>query len=149
MAVWKTLPAVADAPDWDAYAGEPAPDPTLCAAFLGAMESSAAASSDSGWQPLHLQSEGRAIVPLYAKGHSYGEYVFDHGWAAAAQRAGMRYYPKLLTAVPFTPASGRRLLGMPGEDTAALASEAFEAVRELADRARVSSWHVLFPTDDE
>lgn len=149
MAVWKTLPTVADAPDWNDYVGGSQPDPTICAAFLGALESSAAASSDSGWQPLHLQSEGRAIVPLYAKGHSYGEYVFDHGWADAAQRAGMRYYPKFLTAVPFTPASGRRLLGMPGQDTTKLASEVFEAVRELAERAHVSSWHILFPNDAE
>nr|MBF0683517.1 N-acetyltransferase [Pseudomonas sp.] len=148
MSVWKTLPTLAGDASWDALRGEPA-EPTVCMAFLGAMESSRSAAPDTGWQPLHLFSEGRAAVPLYAKGHSYGEYVFDQGWARAAQQAGIRYYPKLLTAVPFTPAAGPRLLAPADADLNRLARESFEVVRELAERAGASSWHVLFPHDEE
>ncbi len=113
------------------------------------MEHSGSAAADTGWQPLHLESEGGLVVPLYAKGHSFGEYVFDHGWANASERAGLRYYPKLLTAVPFTPSQGRRLIGAPPEARAGAALEAFAAVQQLADRGRLSSWHVLFPEPDE
>jgi len=148
MSVWKTLPTVAGHASWDGFCGESL-EPTVSEAFLGAMESSASAARDTGWQPLHLLSEGRAAVPLYAKGHSYGEYVFDQGWARAAQQAGIRYYPKLLTAVPFTPATGPRLLAPQGADLKPLAQEAFEAVRELAARAGLSSWHVLFAREEE
>src|SRR5882724_4971234 len=106
------IPAAA----WDACAG---PDnPFLSHAFLDALEESGSATSDNGWLPQHLALEdaaGRLVgaVPLYLKGHSYGEYVFDHGWAAAYERAGGRYYPKLLCAVPFTPVTGSRLLLRP------------------------------------
>jgi len=144
---WKTHPHFPDPDAWNALAGD---DPTLNAAFLAAMQASGSASADSGWQPLHLSREdGSAMLPLYAKGHSYGEYVFDHGWADAMHRAGLNYYPKLLTAVPFTPATGRRLLAGPDAELAPLAKEAFSAVRQLAKRAGASSWHVLFPDDDE
>lgn len=148
MSVWKTLPTVAGETSWDGFCGGPL-EPTVSRAFLGAMESSKSAAPDTGWQPLHLLSEDRAAVPLYAKGHSYGEYVFDQGWARAAHQAGIRYYPKLLTAVPFTPATGPRLLAPPDADLNRLTREAFEAVRELAERAGLSSWHVLFPREDE
>lgn len=149
MSTWSTLPAAGALSDWDAYCGPGAPDPTVRAAFLGAMESSDSAAPEQGWQALHLVSAGRAVVPLYAKGHSYGEYVFDQGWARAAQQAGMRYYPKFVTAVPFTPASGPRLLAMPGVDHATLATEAAQVVRELAARTQASSWHILFPAETE
>ncbi len=148
MSVWKTLPAIADHAEWDGYQAD-AKDPTVSAAFLGAMQTSESASPDTGWQSLHLLSEGRAALPLYAKSHSYGEYVFDQGWAQACQRAGIRYYPKLVTAVPFTPATGPRLLAVDDAQLGTLAKEAFEVVRELAGRAGASSWHVLFPREAE
>ena len=101
------------AADWDACAGTD--NPFLSHAFFTAMEASGSASTRSGWQPLHLvieDGDGRAqaIMPCYGKSHSQGEYVFDHGWADAWTRAGGTYYPKLLSAVPFTPVPGRRLL---------------------------------------
>lgn len=148
MSIWKTLPGVAGEAGWDDYL-PPAPNPTVTAAFLGALESSGSAAPSTGWQALHLLSEGRAAVPLYAKSHSYGEYVFDQGWANAAYEGGIRYYPKLVTAVPFTPSAGPRLLRADGDDAAALAGEALEVVRELAARAGASSWHVLFPDESE
>lgn len=143
---WSTLPDVASSTEWDELIDN---NPTLSRAFLGALEESGAVGGNTGWQPIHLQSEGKAVVPMYAKAHSYGEYVFDHAWANAAHRAGLRFYPKLLTAVPFTPSTGRRLLARPDADLNVLAEEAFEVVRQLAERAQISSWHVLFPAADE
>jgi len=101
------------AAEWDACAG---PDnPFLSHAFLRALEDAGCVGADAGWLPQHaaLMDEAgaiRAVMPLYAKTHSYGEYVFDHAWADAWHRAGGRYYPKLQAAVPFTPVTGRRLL---------------------------------------
>ena len=146
MPVWKTSPEPGLESGWDDAASRR--EPTICSAFLNALQTSGCVTPDTGWQPLHLLCEGRAAMPLYAKGHSYGEYVFDQGWARAAQQAGIRYYPKLLTAVPFTPAAGPRLLHREG-DTLELAAEAFEVVRSLAERAGISSWHVLFAQDSE
>ena len=102
-----------DAASWDACAG--AGNPFLTHAFLHALEESRSATGRTGWLPRHLVAEdsaGRVVgcVPLYLKSHSYGEYVFDHGWAEAYARAGGRYYPKLQVAVPFTPVPGPRLL---------------------------------------
>ena len=92
----------------------PPGDPFVSAEYLGALEASGSASTETGWQPLHLTVERGgelvAATPLYVKSHSWGEYVFDHGWADAYRRAGGRYYPKLQAAVPFTPVPGRRLL---------------------------------------
>ena len=97
-----------DAAAWDALV--PADDPFLSHAFLDALEASRSVSEQTGWQPFHLVVEdgGRlvAAAPLYVKSHSYGEYVFDHGWAEGYRRAGGSYYPKLLSAVPFTPGAG-------------------------------------------
>ena len=121
---------IADIPaaDWDACAGDD--DPFLGHAFLNALEESGCVSAESGWLPRHLAMEDPdgtvvAVAPLYAKGHSQGEYVFDWGWADAYERAGGRYYPKLQCAVPFTPVPGRRLLARAG-----VAEES--AVRTLA-----------------
>ena len=146
----KVLGSIADAvpADWDACAGPG--QPFLQHGFLSALEDSAAASADQGWQPQHLAIEdagGRLIAaaPLYLKSHSYGEYVFDWGWAEAYQRAGGRYYPKLLCAVPFTPATGPRLLvrdGAGGHLPGLLA----QGMIELAERLKVSSVHVTFPS---
>ena len=116
------------APDWDALAcpeadsGRPI-DPFTTHRFLSALERSGSTGPGTGWQPLALvlRQEGRpvAAMPLYAKSHSQGEYIFDHYWAQAYEQAGGRYYPKLQAAVPFTPVTGRRFLGPP-EHRAAL-----------------------------
>src|SRR3954470_2768960 len=134
------IPAAA----WDACAG--ADNPFVSHAFLLALEESRSAVRDSGWLPQHAVVEDEAgsvlaAAPMYLKSHSYGEYVFDHGWADAYMRAGGRYYPKLQVAVPFTPVPGPRLLLAPGagpEIRAALASGLIGAAEQLG----VSSLHV-------
>jgi hypothetical protein len=139
------------AAEWDACAGTD--DPFLSHAFLEALEASGSATAETGWLPQHLALEdegGRLLgaVPLYLKSHSYGEYVFDWGWASAYERAGGRYYPKLQCAVPFTPVTGPRLLLRP--DAPAEAADALVAAMvELARRHKVSSLHVTFPTRGE
>ena len=131
---------------WDALAG---PNPLLSHGFLHALHESGAACPDTGWAPryLLLRREGRlaAALPLYLKAHSYGEYVFDWAWADAWQRAGQRYYPKLLSAIPFTPVTGPRLLAAAEEDRRLLA----RAAMQLASELEVSSLHCLFPTVTE
>ena len=140
--------ALADIPAsaWDALAGEQL---FLRHAFLRAFEDTGAVSPGTGWTPCHLGLwQGGALVaamPLYLKAHSRGEYVFDHAWADAWQRSGMEYYPKLLSAIPFTPVTGRRLLA---RDAAARAQLA-QAVVGFARRLQVSSLHVLFPIEDD
>ncbi len=133
--------------DWDSCAGSD--NPFLAHAFLQALEASGSVEQETGWQPRHLiveDPDGRvaAAAPMYLKSHSYGEYVFDHGWADAYERAGGHYYPKLLVAVPFTPAPGPRLLvrSGPGSETAraTLAAGLVAAAEQLG----VSSLHVNF-----
>jgi hypothetical protein len=135
-----------DPAQWDALAGD---SPFLAHAFLSGLEETACACADSGWQPCHLTLwDGRtlrAAMPLYLKTHSYGEYVFDWSWAEAYQKHGLRYYPKLLCAVPFTPATGPRLLA----PTAALQGRLLDAAFELARDAGASSLHVLFPPPEQ
>jgi predicted N-acyltransferase len=134
------------AAEWDALA--PAGNPFVGHAFLSTLEDSGSATGDTGWQPLHavLRDGDRAVAaaPLYAKGHSYGEYVFDHGWADAYRRVGGRYYPKLQVAVPFTPVPGPRLLGDP-RHRATLAA----ALVKSTDQVGLSSLHVTFCTPEE
>ncbi len=132
---------------WDAIANPPdAPyDPFVSWDFLHALEKSGCASADHGWQPAHLiarDARGDLVgaMPLYAKDHSYGEYVFDHGWADALHRAGGRYYPKLQCAVPFTPVPGRRIFARDPGVEHALA----QAAIGLAQRAGASSVHTTF-----
>ena len=147
-----------DAADWDACAAPEAADggrprdPFTTHRFLHALEASGSVGTGTGWQPRHLVAraggEVIGVAPLYAKGHSQGEYIFDHNWAHAWQRAGGRYYPKLQLAVPFTPATGRRFLVKPGEEgrgTAALVQGAVS----LASEQRLSSFHVTFCTPEE
>jgi uncharacterized protein len=141
--------AIAEIPaaQWDACAGDA--NPSVSHAFLNALEESGSASPRTGWTPQHLSLAGPAgttlgVVPLYAKTHSYGEYVFDYGWADAYERAGGRYYPKLLSAVPFTPVPGPRLLLRP-QAPASTRGYLVAAMVELAARHRVSSLHVNFP----
>jgi hypothetical protein len=133
--------------EWDACANpQGAPyDPFLSWDFLQALEESGCATEATGWRPLHLvlRAPDRAalgVAPAYLKAHSYGEYVFDHGWANAFERAGGEYYPKLLCAAPFTPVTGRRLLSTDPAGPAALAG----ALAELARRGGLSSAHVNF-----
>ena len=151
------LGSIGDIPaaEWDACAGDgaaPPLDPFTTHRFLEALETSGSVGPGTGWTPRHLvaRSGGTAIavMPLYAKGHSQGEYIFDHNWAHAWENAGGRYYPKLQSAVPFTPATGRRFLVRPGfeaEGRAAL----LQGALTVADRARVSGLHVTFCTEDE
>ncbi len=139
------------AADWDECAGSD--NPFLSFAFLDALEASNSACAETGWLPQHLALEdgnGRLLgaVPMYLKSHSYGEYVFDHGWAEAYERAGGRYYPKLQVAVPFTPVTGNRLLIRPGAPPDA-ARLLVAAMIEIAKRSKVSSLHVTFPTKTE
>jgi predicted N-acyltransferase len=124
-------------------------DPFVSWDFLQALEESGCVSAATGWQPAHLAARdaGGAIVgvmPLYAKDHSYGEYVFDHAWADALYRAGGRYYPKLQCAAPFTPAPGRRILTRDAHVERALA----QAAITLAQRSGASSAHVTFADRD-
>jgi len=149
----KVVPRLADIPaaEWDACAGDD--NPFLCHAFLEALEASGSATRASGWQPQHLALEdegGRLLgaVPLYLKSHSYGEYVFDWGWASAYERAGGQYYPKLQCSVPFTPVTGPRLLLRP-DAARATADSLIAAMVELARQHKVSSLHVTFPTQED
>lgn len=141
-----------DASAWDACAnpgGGVAFDPFLSHAFLTALEESGSATSRTGWAPHHLvmeDAEGRTLgcVPLYLKNHSRGEYVFDYGWADAFERAGGHYYPKLQGSVPFTPATGRRLLARPGPAMELIEDHLLGAAVELARQLEVSSLHFTF-----
>ncbi|MEZ5776126.1 MAG: GNAT family N-acetyltransferase [Hyphomicrobiaceae bacterium] len=143
--------------DWDAIANPPGRpfDPFLSYDFLASLEASGSIAPDTGWQPQHLllrDAGGRlaGAMPLYLKGHSLGEFVFDHGWADAYERHGLPYYPKLLSAVPVTPVPGRRLIVAEGPEAAGreeiLASAAVTLTR---DRWQASSLHVTFLTAPE
>ena len=142
-----TAMAQIDPKDWDRCANpdDQPYDPFLSWDFLDALETSGCAVAETGWAPRHLIAEDDerrvlGVMPLYVKGHSYGEYVFDHAWADALERAGGAYYPKLLTAIPFTPATGRRVLSPDALVREALVKAGRHAVRELG----LSSWHILF-----
>ena len=127
-------------------------DPFTTHRFLAALEASRSVGTGTGWAPRHLiaRSAGEviAVAPLYAKGHSQGEYIFDHNWAHAYERAGGRYYPKLQMAVPFTPATGRRFLTRPGWRGTGVAALVQGAVR-LTEENGLSSLHITFCTEDE
>lgn len=151
----KAVQSLADVPaaGWDACAGSD--NPTVSHAFLSALEDSGSATAESGWLGQHLVIEDAAgdviaCAPLYLKSHSYGEYVFDWGWADAYERAGGRYYPKLQGSVPFTPVSGPRLMVRP-DVGAARAGELRDALGSamvtLAERLGASSVHVTFPPE--
>ncbi|SJM67431.1 hypothetical protein FM111_12705 [Brevundimonas diminuta 3F5N] len=138
---------------WDACAA-PSGDPFVSYDFLDACEASGSAVPAEGWAARHLSlhDEDGAVIgvmPLYLKGHSQGEYVFDHSWADAYERAGGRYYPKLLGAVPFTPATGPRFLNAPGTDAATVREALLQGALTLTERLGVSSLHVNFPTEAE
>ncbi len=149
------------AQEWDACASgdsrealDHSDNPFIRHAFFRALEDSGSARRETGWLPQHLLVEdesGRlaACTPCYLKSHSYGEYVFDHGWADAYLRAGGNYYPKLQCAVPFTPVTGRRLLVREGRDRTETAALLLQAGVMLSDRLEASSLHITFPTREE
>lgn len=149
--VFGSISEVAEA-EWDACAG--ADNPFVSHAFLDVAERSGSAAPETGWLARHIgieDGEGRLIgaAPCYLKSHSYGEYVFDWGWAEAFERAGGRYYPKLQVSVPFTPVAGPRLLVRPGEDAPRMRSLLTAGLIELARQHGVSSLHVTFCEEDE
>lgn len=122
--------------------------PFLRHEFLHALEASQSVCAARGWQPQHLLIENNetliATLPLYIKSHSMGEYVFDRGWAEAYQRNGLPYYPKLLSAIPFTPASGPRLSFIDCDKSQLLQTVA-EALQQHCEKIGASGWHILFP----
>lgn len=133
---------------WDALCGEP--QPFLRHAFLSALEDSGSVGPGTGWTPAHplladTQGQPLAALPAYIKQHSYGEYVFDHGWADACRRAGIAYYPKLLGAIPFSPVGGPRLLGEP-----LAARQLLDQLTASLQEQGLSSLHINFtrPEDD-
>ena len=138
---------------WDACAARTG-DPFVSYDFLHACEASGSAVPTRGWAPRHLALRNETgtvlgVMPLYLKGDSQGEYVFDHSWADAFERAGGRYYPKLLGAVPFTPATGPRFLSHPDADAATVREALLQGALALVERLGVSSLHVNFPTETE
>ena len=140
------------ADQWDACAGSA--NPFVSHAFLSTLEDSGSATAERGWLGQHLlleRPDGTLLgaVPLYLKNHSYGEYVFDWGWADAYERAGGRYYPKLQSSVPFTPVTGPRLLTRPGSDRNSVCRTLIAGLAEVSKRHQVSSLHVTFPEREE
>ncbi len=137
------------AAEWNALAGSA--QPFLRHEFLLSLEESGCTTRRTGWAPRHLvisDAKGRptAALPLYLKGHSRGEFVFDFAWANAYAQYGIQYYPKLLSAVPFTPVTGPRLLIDPAADRASMSDALIRVVTEHARSEGISSWHVLFPS---
>jgi uncharacterized protein len=152
-----------DAAAWDACANPPGRsmeeaegerfNPFITHAFLEALETSSSVGGRSGWAPAHVivdDQQGRmvAAAPCYLKSHSQGEYVFDHAWADAYERAGGRYYPKLQVASPFTPVTGRRLL-VAADAPLGARDALIGALRELRKQTKTSSIHVTFPTEKD
>jgi len=140
-----------DREEWDALVGDGSP--FLEWEWLAAMEEARCVTPKTGWQPQHLTLyEGKRLIgacPLYLKGHSMGEFIFDHAWADAAHRAGIEYYPKMLVAAPFTPATGVRLLTAPGADRPALLRLLGQTLQEVCQQNSLSSVHVNFCLEDE
>src|SRR5258707_14569390 len=155
LRVAESLSAV-DADQWDACALAPgsAGSPFLSHRFLKALEDSKSVGRRTGWQPQYLLAEAddgslQGAVPLYVKGHSQGEYVFDHGWAQALERAGGRYYPKLQVAVPFTPVPGPRLFARPGPSEGGVRDALIDMLQSLATAHRASTVHATFLSNDD
>ena len=137
-------------PAWDALVqAQPDANPFLSFAFLHALHESGSASDDKGWQPQYLtlwrEEALVAALPMYAKFHSYGEYVFDWAWADAYRRNGLDYYPKLLSAIPFTPVTGSRLMATDTDARRALVG----ALTDVQRNSGLSSTHVLYPPEGE
>ncbi|MDR3509564.1 MAG: GNAT family N-acetyltransferase, partial [Caulobacteraceae bacterium] len=141
---------------WDACAGNPEyqSNPFVLFDFLDALEETGCAIERAGWGPRHISvedEEGRiaAVMPLYLKAHSQGEYVFDHAWADAYERAGGAYYPKLLSASPFSPVTGPRFLVRPDIDADAARRVLLGGALTVCERTGASSLHVTFPNQSD
>ncbi|MVF14629.1 N-acetyltransferase [Ketobacter sp. MCCC 1A13808] len=123
-------------------------NPFLNEAFLSALEETGCVAAETGWQPCHLWLEDAGApvfyLPLYRKAHSWGEFVFDQNWADAYHRNGLRYYPKLVTSIPFTPSSGPRWWAAEGYDQSELWKQVFDVIRTQIKSGADSSWHLLF-----
>ncbi len=140
------------AEEWDACAG--AENPFVSHAFLDVLEKSGAVSAETGWLPCHIaieEDDGSVVgvAPCYLKSHSYGEYVFDWGWADAFERAGGQYYPKLQVSAPFSPVTGPRLLARPGPEARRVRMMLVAGLMELAKSQEASSFHITFCTEGE
>ncbi len=150
---WQLVSGVREVPraEWNALVGDDSP--FLEWEWLASLEEAGCVGEREGWapRPLVAREAGRLVAacPVYLKGHSEGEFVFDWGWADAAQRAGLAYYPKLLVGIPFTPVTGARLLTAPGEDRQALLAQCARALVELCGANELSGVHVNFCRDDE
>jgi predicted N-acyltransferase len=140
-----------DRDEWNALVGDESP--FLEWEWLASLEQAGCIGARTGWdaRPLVVRADGRLVAacPLYLKSHSEGEFVFDWGWADAAERAGIRYYPKLLVGVPFTPVGGRRLLVAPGRHAGRYGQVLAGALREICATNELSSAHVNFCREDE
>lgn len=154
---WTTSIAEIPRDDWDVLA-QPLPTPFFEWDWLHNLEASGSATAKAGWQPCHLavwrkdvasnRANLVAAAPLYLKGHSYGEFVFDHQWADLAYRLGIEYYPKLLGMSPFTPAVGYRFLMAPEEDEVTLTRVMVAAIDQFCDRNHISGCHFLYVDPD-
>lgn len=144
----------ADRSQPDTVSQPDAANPFICHAFLLALEQSGSVGARTGWSSAHLVAEDAdrqvvGVAPVYLKSHSQGEYVFDHSWADAFQRAGGRYYPKLQIAAPFTPATGRRLLAAPGQHALPVERLLADGIVALRDQMKASSAHITFQPEAE
>lgn len=150
LAILPAIEAVA-ASQWDALVGKD--QPFLRHAFLQALESSGSVSIATGWEPCHISvwQADRLVgaLPMYRKYHSYGEYVFDWGWAEALERAGGHYYPKALSAIPFTPVPGPRSLIATDVNADAIREQLASAWQGQCEEQALSSWHLLFAEEQE
>lgn len=150
------LTSIADieADTWNTLAGDAYP--FMRHAFFLALEESRSTTAITGWQPYHAVVEKGAgdkcktvaIMPLFLKDNSRGEYVFDWSWADAYQRHGFRYYPKFVTAIPFTPCPGPRICVVPGQDRDEIYKLLSVSIPQQAEKLQASSWHVLFPDQE-
>ena len=140
-----------DPAEWDRLTGDD--DPFVEHAFLRGLETSGSVGVPAGWQPVHVlvRHDGALVgaLPLYAKDHSWGEYIFDFAWARAASQLGVAYYPKLVSMAPFTPATGKRLLVAADVDEEAITEALLAGARAAADHLDASSLHLLFLNEGE
>ena len=149
--------ATIGAEDWNSLVG--IENPFTRYEFLWALEKTGCTTQTTGWQPHHVAvysgragAESRqlvAVMPLYQKTNSYGEYVFDWAWASAYQNYGLNYYPKFVSAVPFTPSHGARLFTDNSVRRDDIAKLVFDELKSKLESIKASSWHILFPTEEE
>ncbi|MEP4145887.1 MAG: GNAT family N-acetyltransferase [Halioglobus sp.] len=139
-----------DPQEWEGLCG--IDYPFLSHRFLLGLEESGCTNADNGWQPCHmiLRDNQRAVaaLPLYLKSHSYGEYVFDWSWSQAWEQSGLQYYPKLISAIPFTPATGPRLCHLPELSPTEAWDFSVRALEQFCRQQNLSSWHLLFPDEE-